>query len=542
MAGAYCDLGTETPRSTIAACFSPCGELIASTHGDHTVKVVRSRDGLCVRTLSGHLRTPWAVKFHPRDSRVVASGSLDHEVRVWDVPTGECRAVHAFSRPISSLTFHASGSTLAVASGKRLYLWEYGLPPDNADAAPAMVLKTRRSLRAAHLVNNGHSLLLTADLTDPPEDVRELPPSHALAQAQLEAAQLEGLSVRSGGGEASVATPPPGAPAEASPPPPAETMDAEGPGAGWGGGAVREPLPGFQAPSYASILQSLRMRMRGRGSPRWPPEGQPGGGPPTAGLPLGAGQGEMPSTSKLRIWPFDEAHPKKELDIFSATAPRPPNVKPLLEIPHVVLCSEMCVDFSPCGRWVAACVVCQPPLDPEDFQGLVGIPTADLPLIYELRVYSVERGTFGEVVQSQIIRAAHCLTCIQFSPTSEHLLLAYGRRHVSLYCPFQVFRGVYTIVEVYRVRDMRLVRHLPSQEDEVNVACFHPSPGGGLLYGTKAGKLRLVRHEQMVARPKPGAEPERCLEDELLEMEHYDTPQVRPNEERAPASSDSDDD
>ena len=246
MAGAYCDLGTETPRSTIAACFSPCGELIASTHGDHTVKVVRSRDGLCVRTLSGHLRTPWAVKFHPRDSRVVASGSLDHEVRVWDVPTGECRAVHAFSRPISSLTFHASGSTLAVASGKRLYLWEYGLPPDNADAAPAMVLKTRRSLRAAHLVNNGHSLLLTADLTDPPEDVRELPPSHALAQAQLEAAQLEGLSVRSGGGEASVATPPPGAPAEASPPPPAETMDAEGPGAGWGGGGAGAPawLPG----------------------------------------------------------------------------------------------------------------------------------------------------------------------------------------------------------------------------------------------------------------------------------------------------------
>ena len=325
----------------------------------------------------------------------------------------------------------------------------------------------------------------------------------------------------------------------------AQAMDAEGPGAGGGEGALRVPPPGFQAPSYASILQSLRVRMQGRGSSNWPPEGQPEGGQSTAmavaaGLPLGAGQGEMPSTSKLRIWPFDEAHPKKELDIFSATAPRPTNVKPLLEIPHVVLCSEMCVDFSPCGRWVAACVVCQPPLDPGDFQQIAGIPTADLPLIYELRIYSVERGTFGEVVQSQIIRAAHCLTCIQFSPTSEHLLLAYGRRHVSLYCPFQVFRGVYTIVEVYRVRDMRLVRHLPSQEDEVNVACFHPSPGGGLLYGTKAGKLRLVRHEQMVARPKPGAEPERCLEDELLEMEHYDTPQVRP--ERAPASSDSDDD
>ena len=32
---------------------------------------------------------------------------------------------------------------------------------------------------------------------------------------------------------------------------------------------------------------------------------------------------------------------------------------------------------------------------------------------------------------------------------------------------------------------MELVRVLPSAEDEVNVACFHPSVGGGLVYGTK---------------------------------------------------------
>lgn len=32
---------------------------------------------------------------------------------------------------------------------------------------------------------------------------------------------------------------------------------------------------------------------------------------------------------------------------------------------------------------------------------------------------------------------------------------------------------------------MELVRVIPSAEDEVNVACFHPLPGGGLVYGTK---------------------------------------------------------
>lgn len=33
---------------------------------------------------------------------------------------------------------------------------------------------------------------------------------------------------------------------------------------------------------------------------------------------------------------------------------------------------------------------------------------------------------------------------------------------------------------------------LPSAEDEVNVACFHPSPGGGLAYGTKVHFLLIL--------------------------------------------------
>lgn len=43
-------------------------------------------------------------------------------------------------------------------------------------------------------------------------------------------------------------------------------------------------------------------------------------------------------------------------------------------------------------------------------------------------------------------------------------------------------------LQIYRVSDMELVRVLPSAEDEVNVACFHPSVGGGFVYGTKASR------------------------------------------------------
>ncbi|PRQ38416.1 putative WD40/YVTN repeat-like-containing domain-containing protein [Rosa chinensis] len=53
----------------------------------------------------------------------------------------------------------------------------------------------------------------------------------------------------------------------------------------------------------------------------------------------------------------------------------------------------------------------------------------------------------------------------------------------------------YVPYQVYRVSDMELVRILPSAEDEVNVACFHPSVGGGLVYGTKEGKLRILQYD-----------------------------------------------
>ena len=49
------------------------------------------------------------------------------------------------------------------------------------------------------------------------------------------------------------------------------------------------------------------------------------------------------------------------------------------------------------------------------------------PLHYEVRLYSLEACSFGQVLRAVRIRAAHCLTSIQFSPTSQLLLLSYGR-------------------------------------------------------------------------------------------------------------------
>ena len=52
---------------------------------------------------------------------------------------------------------------------------------------------------------------------------------------------------------------------------------------------------------------------------------------------------------------------------------------------------------------------------------------SDMAEVFEVRIYSLGRKSFGTLLQSRRIRAAHCLTSVQFSPTSQHLLLAYGR-------------------------------------------------------------------------------------------------------------------
>ena len=141
------------PRSTIAAAFSPDGKLIASTHGDHTVKLIDCRTGACLRTLTGHRRTPWVVRFHPTNPDVLASGSLDHEVRLWSAKTAECLVCFDFGKPIASLAFHAHGDVLAVASGHKLYTVRA------ARDHPPPATKGRGGPRTGHRKRPGRALI-----------------------------------------------------------------------------------------------------------------------------------------------------------------------------------------------------------------------------------------------------------------------------------------------------------------------------------------------------------------------------------------------
>ncbi|XP_044493310.1 uncharacterized protein LOC123216802 isoform X3 [Mangifera indica] len=693
----YCPL-LPPPRSTIAAAFSPDGRTLASTHGDHTVKILDCQTGNCLKVLSGHRRTPWVVRFHPLRPEILASGSLDHEVRLWDANTSVCIVSRDFYRPIASIAFHAEGELLAVASGHKLYIWPYNNRME--DSKPTVVLKTRRSLRAVHFHPHAAPFLLTAEVNDldssdssmtratspgylryPPPAVfvantqssdhvnlnSKLPPmsmpllfvpsvsidnsrmdmdsqhanrhvgsrnmqveSSAAKHFQLHVnvpeqqdttvSPMETFPVSLPGSFPSTEEPinnsfPNGIesgisdhqgdamdtdemqPVEASQRGDSINLDNLS-GATMGMPAhistrssitefgqiqrflpIRDPscweLPFLQGwlmgqsqagvppvlplsgssrdhtaqyggstsiphPSTFNVeatvaslavpgsmnLSAVRGRPKRYHIPHTQFSGSVSGEAASFSNALrdgtdpqpiisriqselatslaAAAAAELPCTVKLRVWSHDIKNPCSPLN----------GEKCHLTIPHAVLCSEMGAHFSPCGRFLAACVACMLPYSEAD-PGLQTFvhqepgTTATSPtrhpisahqVMYELRIYSLEESTFGSVLVSRAIRAAHCLTSIQFSPTSEHILLAYGRRHGSLLKSIvidgETSSPIYTVLEVYRVSDMELVRVLPSAEDEVNVACFHPFAGGGLVYGTKEGKLRLLQYDR----------------------------------------------
>ncbi len=163
--------------------------------GDHTVKVVDCASGETMAVLDGHLRTPWVVScklayFGPyaltacishavmmfsevvanggvvpvrgtMRPQVLASGSLDHVVMVWETQTGQRLTSHNFGafgavlaalditctsqchmnvcrgclfdlvclcacawmhtgKPIASVAFHSEGDIMVVASGHKV--------------------------------------------------------------------------------------------------------------------------------------------------------------------------------------------------------------------------------------------------------------------------------------------------------------------------------------------------------------------------------------------------------------------------------------
>ncbi|MFB2894540.1 NB-ARC domain-containing protein [Aerosakkonemataceae cyanobacterium BLCC-F50] len=114
-------------NAVCAIAFSPIAPVLASGSSDHTIKLWDLLTGQCLQTLRGHTSRVWSVVFNP-DGKMLASGSDDRTIKLWDSSTGQCQqTLQGHSNWVCAIAFSPNLASQLLASAsydQTVKLWD----------------------------------------------------------------------------------------------------------------------------------------------------------------------------------------------------------------------------------------------------------------------------------------------------------------------------------------------------------------------------------------------------------------------------------